>query len=90
MPEDAAQKITNRDGQDQAIVLGGGKRRSFTHAQFVAHLKSDMKFTKNGDVEITLVVPYEFKHLAFPLSDAFGLPLSCDVELWRPFTEAEG
>lgn len=90
MPEDAAARITNRDGQQQAIVMDNARRRGFTHAQFVAHLKSDMKFTKNGDVEITLVVQHEFKHLAFPLSDAFGLPLSVDVELWRPYTEAQG
>lgn len=85
-----AEQVATRDPQDQAILLGNARVKRFTSAQVVAHLKSDMKFTKNGDVEITLVVPHEFKHLSFPLSDAFGLPLSVDIRVWKPFTEAEG
>jgi hypothetical protein len=39
---------------------------------------------------ITIQVPYQFKHLALPLADAFGLPLSIDVQLWEPYVEATG
>lgn len=86
-PEFAAE-VAGREPQEQAIVLGNAKIKRFQSAQFVAHLKSDMKFTKNGDVELTLSIPHEFKHLVFPMSDAFGLPLSIDVRVWAPFVEA--
>lgn len=86
--EDFAAEVASREPQEQAIVMGNSRIKKFESAQFVAHLKSDMKFTKNGDVEITLSIPHEFKHLAFPMSDAFGLPLSIDVRVWAPFTEA--
>lgn len=86
--KDFAEQVAEREPQEQAVVLGNGKIKRFESAQFVAHLKSDMKFTKNGDVELTLSIPHEFKHLVFPMSDAFGLPLSIDVRVWAPFTEA--
>lgn len=47
-----------------------------------------MRFGRSGDLTITLTVPYEYKHLAQPLADAFGLPLSVDVQPWAPFKEA--
>lgn len=87
--EDFAAEVAARPPQEQAIVLGSGKVRRFIAAQVVAHLKDNMKFTKNGDVEITLVIPHEFKHLSFPLTDAFGLPLSVDIRVWEPYTKAE-
>lgn len=46
-----------------------------------------MKFSRNGDMEITLTIPYEMKEFAFPLSDAYGLPLSVDVQLWKPYND---
>jgi hypothetical protein len=64
--------------------------RGFTGTQFVGFLKSEMKMARNGDCIITVTVPFEYKHLAFPLSDAFGLPLSFDVQLWAPYAEAAG
>jgi hypothetical protein len=48
-----------------------------------------MSFNRNGDLNIQIVVPYQFKHLAEPLTDAFGIPLSFDVEVWRPYQEAD-
>lgn len=47
-----------------------------------------MTFTKYGDLVLQLVVPFDFKELAVPLSNAFGLPLHIDVQLWKPFTDA--
>jgi len=46
-----------------------------------------MRFTRQGDVEIKLVVPFEFKHLVLDLSNAFGVPLSFDVQIWNPYAE---
>jgi len=57
----------------------------FTAAQFVGYLKTEAKFMKNGDVQFTIQVPFEFKDLALPLTDAFGLPLSIDIQLWEPY-----
>jgi hypothetical protein len=37
---------------------------------------------------IQLQIPFQFKHLAEPLTDAFGIPLSFDVEVWAPYHEA--
>jgi hypothetical protein len=39
---------------------------------------------------ITICVPYQFKHLAEPLTDAFGIPLSFDVEVWQPYKGTGG
>lgn len=63
--------------------------RKFTGTQFVAHVTDNVKFNKNGDMLITLQVPFQFKHLATPLTDAFGIPLSVDVQIWQPYREAE-
>ena len=41
-------------------------------------------------MRVVIEVPYQFKHLALPLADAFGLPLSIDVQLWEPYIEAGG
>lgn len=60
---------------------------NFDHAQFVAHITDNIKFNRNGDMMITIQVPYQFKHLAMPLTDAFGIPLSFDVEIWVPYKE---
>jgi len=39
----------------------------------------DMRFTANGDVLLTLVVPFSDKHLVVPVSDAYGISLDVDV-----------
>lgn len=63
----------------------------FDRTQFVAYLSgSDMKFARNGDVLVTMRVPYEHRDRAIMLTDAFGLPLSVDIELWEPYREAAG
>jgi hypothetical protein len=46
-----------------------------------------MTFNRNGDMMITIQVPFQFKHLAEPLTDAFGIPLSFDVEVWQPYQD---
>lgn len=61
--------------------------RRFTGTQFVAYVNSDMKFDKYGDMIVNLRVPFDFKELAVPLSDVFGLPLSIDVQIWKPYEE---
>lgn len=48
-----------------------------------------MKFNRQGDLIVTLLVPFEFKHLAIPLTNAFGIPLSVDIQVWNPFSEYE-
>lgn len=78
-----------RPPHDQRISRDDRVVSKFAHAQFVAHLSNDMRYGRSGDLTITLTVPYEFKHLAQPLADAFGLPLSIDVQVWAPFSEAE-
>ncbi len=42
-----------------------------------------MKFTAQGDLRLTLTVPYADKHLAVPLSEGYGLQLECDVRRRR-------
>jgi hypothetical protein len=54
---------------------------------FTASMR-DMRFTASGDVMLTLVVPYSDKHLALPVSDAYGIQL--DVEISRKRREARG
>jgi len=61
---------------------------NFDHCQFVAHITDNIKFNRNGDMMVTMQVPYQFKHLAMPLTDAFGIPLSFDVEIWVPYKDA--
>ena len=56
-------------------------RGKFDHAQFAAHLH-DFKFTRNGDVVVTLVIPFRYRDRGLPLSDAWGVPLSVDIQRW--------
>jgi hypothetical protein len=46
----------------------------FADARFRASVV-DMRFTAQGDVRVTLNVPFADKHLAIPLSEAYGLAL---------------
>lgn len=87
--EEEASKLVNRPPQTQHISQDESSPRKFTRTQFVAHVSDRMSFNRNGDLNIQIVVPYQFKHLAEPLTDAFGIPLSFDVEVWRPYQEAD-
>ena len=62
--------------------------RKFHHTQFIGHVSDDMRFDKFGNMRVTFIVPYEFKHLAMPLSDGFGIPMHVDVQVWKPYDEA--
>lgn len=85
-----ALKAASRDRAGQTVDRNHNAVRKFEWTQFVAYLSTaDMKFAKNGDMLLTLRVPYGFRDLAIPLSDAFGLPLSVDVQLWQPYREAQ-
>lgn len=87
-PEDA-EKASTRDPHNQTIQFSDRQVIDFQGVQFVAHLGNDMKFNRQGDLIVTLLVPFEFKHLAIPLSNAFGVPLSVDIQVWNPFSEYE-
>lgn len=64
------------------------QRPKFDGTQFIAYIVKDMKQRPSGDLEINLTVPFEFRDLAFKLADAMIVPLSVDVQLWKPFEEA--
>lgn len=85
---DEAEELAVRSRQKQHVREQDRRVRTFEHTQFVAHISDRISFNKNGDMLIQLQIPYQFKHLAEPLTDAFGLPLSFDVEVWAPFNEA--
>lgn len=85
--EEAAE-LAYRERQTQLVSQQDRVIRKFEHAQFVAHISDRISFTKNGDMMIQLQIPFQFKHLAEPLTDAFGIPLSFDVEVWAPYREA--
>lgn len=82
-------KEYDRPAHLQHITRDDRISHKFTHTQFVGHLANDMRFGRNGDLTITITVPHEFKHLAEPLSNAFGLPLSVDVQVWAPYSESK-
>lgn len=87
-PEAIAAAV-RRDPHIQQITQQDHAARRFSTAQFVGHVSEKMTFNKNGDLVIQVLVPYEFKQFALPLADAFGIPLSFDVQIWKPYTEAE-
>ena len=66
--------------QERSTAHREGVKPKFDHAMFSASMR-DMRFTASGDVMLTLVVPYSDKHLALPVSDAYGIQL--DVEISR-------
>lgn len=84
---DEAERLANRPPQKQQVGKGDQSPRRFTRTQFVAHVSDRMTFNRNGDMMITIQVPFQFKHLAEPLTDAFGIPLSFDVEVWQPYQD---
>lgn len=89
LSEDEAEKAAKRAPHDQVISFADKRVIKFQGSQFIAHLKDDVKFTRQGDVEIKFLVPFEFKHLVLDLTNAFGVPLSIDVQVWQPFKEFE-
>lgn len=88
-PDAATTKAARTPHQQQVTHDDAYYSPGFTWTQFVAYLKDGGKFNKNGDLEMTLIIPFEFKHLGVPLTDAVGLPLSFDVQLWQPFATAQ-
>lgn len=88
--EEEAAKIASRPRAEQRVHEQDRRLRKFTETQFVAHVTDKVTYNRNGDMMVTIQVPYQFKHLAEPLTDAFGIPLSFDVQVWRPYTEATG
>ena len=69
--------------QERETANRKGVKPAFDEAQFTASVR-DLRFTASGDVLLTLVVPYSDKHLAVPVSDAYGMNL--DVEVSRKRT----
>jgi hypothetical protein len=86
--KDKAEQSAYRPRHTQRVNHQAEVVENFDHAQFVAHITDNIKFNRNGDMMITIQVPYQFKHLAMPLTDAFGIPLSFDVEIWVPYQKA--
>lgn len=70
----------------QGFIDAAYKREDFDHTQFIGYVKS-VKYTRSGDMEMVVTVPFEFKHLALALVDTTGIPLSWDVQTWQPFLD---
>ena len=87
--EAEATKLAERARQEQRVRVQDRQVRKFEHTQFIAHISDRVSYNRNGDMIVTIQVPYQFKHLATPLTDAFGIPLSFDVEVWQPYRDAK-
>ena len=61
---------------------------TFSSASFRAEIV-DIHPRNNGDVRITFTCPYEDRHLAFSLSDAWGANLYLTVERGEDYTTLE-
>lgn len=86
--KEEAEKLVIREKAQQTIEQANRQVNSFEGTQFVGHLAgSDIKFNRNGDLVVQFVVPYQFKALALPLTDVFGIPLHIDVQIWKPFED---
>ena len=68
--------------QERSTAHRKGVKPKFDHAMFTASMR-DMRFTASGAVMLTLVVPYSDKHLAVPVSDAYGITLDVDMRRKR-------
>lgn len=77
VPNGALERAPHKQGVTKEIYRG-----SFTHAQFVAHLH-DIKFSRNGDIVATITIPFRYRNRGLPLSDAWGVPLSVDIQRWN-------
>src|SRR5204863_2489739 len=87
--EAEATNLARRERQRQSVNTHDRVVRKFEHTQFVAHISDRISYNRNGDMIVTIQVPYQFKHLATPLTDAFGIPLSFDVEVWQPYKDRQ-
>lgn len=77
--------------QDIPARRYGENAQQFTRCQFVGHLSRGLKFTTTGDLIVEFVVPSQYTDLALPLQHTVrGVPLSVDIEVFRPYTEARG
>ena len=83
-----AQQAADRKRQTQRVSDQDRVIKTFDHVQFVACITDKISFNRNGDLMMTIQVPYQFKELALPMTDAFGIPLSFDVEVWAPYSTA--
>lgn len=77
-----------REKHVQEITENDVTIAKFEHGQFVAYLGGKINILRNGSVSVNLHVPYEFRHLALGLVDAVGVPLSVDIQVWKPYNEA--
>jgi hypothetical protein len=70
--QDEAEELAARERQKQHVTEQDRRVRTFDRTQFVAHVSDRINYNRNGDMQVTLQIPYQFKHLAEPLTDAEG------------------
>lgn len=63
-------------------------RPNFPGTQFIAYIVKDIKTRPNGETDITFTVPFEFADEAATLRKALTVPLSIDIQTWKPYEEA--
>lgn len=86
----AAQKRAQlrRENHQQRITQADTTIRSFDGAQFIAYIGRNIRTLLDGSIAVTFRVPYEYRHYAPPLFDAVGIPLSVDIQVWKPYEDA--
>lgn len=86
----AAQKRAQirRENHQQRITQLDTTISQFDGAQFVAYIGRNIRTLSDGSIAVTFRIPYEYRHFAPPLFDAVGIPLSVDIQVWRPYEEA--
>lgn len=77
-----------REAHQQRITQADTTIQQFVSGQFVAYLGRNIRTLQDGSVSVTLRVPYEYRHYAMPLIDAIGIPLSVDIQVWKPYEDA--
>lgn len=70
-----------RDPHDPTM-LPPLEHHKFVTAQMVMFL-NDYKINRKGDVVVSFMVPFRYRHFATPLQDAYGIPLSVDFQRWK-------
>lgn len=63
------------------------EKHEFESTQIVAFL-NEIKQNRKGDVIVSIMVPYRYRWFALPLGDAYGIPLSIDVQRWQLYDNA--
>ena len=89
--ENKAEALAQMEG---ALQDSGQKERPlqlpFTDAEFVCYMNGrKFSFVRNGDLEVTFTVPWQWRDAALPLHHAFGIPLRVTVERWHPSTDRQ-